>query len=112
MVTETIGEVDPEQDESGFLTAIAPELVVPIVTYLASRDLSRSPTTTTPPCAGRFARAFVGLGEGWLAPAGSGPTAEDIDAHWAEISATDPYIVPTSIFDEVAEICRRLGIGI
>ena len=111
MVTETIGDVDPEQDESGFLEAIAPELVVPIVTYLASRAC-RVTHHNYSACAGRFARAFVGLGEGWLAPAGSGPTAEDIDAHWAEISATDPYVVPTSIFDEVAEICRRLGISV
>ncbi len=111
MVTETIGDIDPDQDESGFLEAIAPELVVPIVTYLASRACQVTHHNYSA-CAGRFARAFVALGEGWLSPAGSGPTAEDIDDHWTEISATDPYIVPTSIFDEVAEVCRRLGIGL
>ena len=111
MVTETIGDIDPDGDESGFLRAIAPELVVPIVTYLASRACQVTHQNYSA-CAGRFARAFVGLGEGWLAAAGSSPTAEDIDDHWTEISATDPYIVPTSIFDEVAEICRRLGIGL
>ena len=57
-------------------------------------------------------RAFVGLGEGWLAPAGSLPTAEDIRTHWMEISATDPYAVPMSIFDEITEICRRRGITV
>jgi hypothetical protein len=46
-----------------------------------------------------------------LAPdAPSAPTADDIAAHVAEISATDPYMVPLSIFDEVADICSRLGI--
>jgi len=109
MVTETIGEVDPEQDESGFLQTIAPELVVPIVTYLASSSCEVTHHNYSA-CAGRFARAFVGLSDGWLAPTGSRPTAEDVEAHWPEIFATEPYTVPTSIFDEVAEICRRLGI--
>jgi hypothetical protein len=36
--------------------------------------------------------------------------AEDIAAHVREISATEPFIVPTSIFDEVAGVCTRLGI--
>jgi NAD(P)-dependent dehydrogenase (short-subunit alcohol dehydrogenase family) len=111
MVTETIGDVDPEQDESGFLSAIAPELVVPIVTYLASRACQVTHHNYSA-CAGRFARAFVGLGEGWLAPSGSRPTAEDIEAHWEEISATEPYFVPMSIFDEVGEVCRRIGISV
>jgi NAD(P)-dependent dehydrogenase (short-subunit alcohol dehydrogenase family) len=111
MVTETIGDIDPERDESGFLKAIAPELVVPIVTYLAGRTCQVTHHNYSA-CAGRFARAFVGLGEGWLAPSGSVPTAEDVEDHFSAISATDPYVVPTSIFDEVADICRRLGIGI
>jgi hypothetical protein len=62
-------------------------------------------------CAGRYARAFIGLGEGWLAEPGSKPTADDIAAHLAEISATQPFSVPASIFDEVAGICLRLGIA-
>jgi hypothetical protein len=53
---------------------------------------------------------FVGLGEGWLADASSAPTADDIATHLAEISATDPYVVPLSIIDEVADVCSRLGI--
>ena len=61
-------------------------------------------------CAGRFARVFVGLGEGWLAEPGSNPTADDIAAHLTNVSATDPFTVPMSIFDEVFGICDRLGI--
>ena len=110
MVTETLGDV-PEAGESGFLGAIPPELVVPLVTFLASRDC---PVThhNYSACAGRFARPFAGLAEGWLAQQGSVPSAEDIAEHWDEVSATDPYSVPTSIFDEVADICRRLGISV
>jgi NAD(P)-dependent dehydrogenase (short-subunit alcohol dehydrogenase family) len=35
---------------------------------------------------------------------------EEVAAHLAEVSATEPFSVPASIFDEVAEICTRLGI--
>lgn len=63
MVTETIGEL-PEDSE--FLHAIDPQWVVPIVTYLSSKacDVSHHNYSA---CAGRFARVFVGLAEGWLA---------------------------------------------
>jgi NAD(P)-dependent dehydrogenase (short-subunit alcohol dehydrogenase family) len=106
MVTETVGDIG----ESEFLRAIEPELVVPLVVYLASRACVVTHHNYSA-CAGRFARAFVGLAEGWLAPPGTVPSAEDIAAHWDAVSATHPYTVPTSIFDEVAEICRRLGIS-
>jgi len=110
MVTETIGDEAPQlRDESAFLQAIEPELVVPIVVFLASNacDVTHQNYST---CAGRFARAFVGLGEGCLSPPGSTPTAEDIATHWDEVSATDPYTVPMSIFDEIAAVSQRLGI--
>jgi hypothetical protein len=42
--------------------------------------------------------------------AGSMPTAEGIAAQLAEISATERFSAPASIFDEVADVCMRLGI--
>ena len=108
MVTETVN--DPEfLERSGFLNAIQPELVVPIVVFLASRTCELSHQNYSA-CAGRFARVFVGLGEGWLAKPGRHPTAEDIAAHLAGVSATDPFTVPMSIVDEVLGICQRLGV--
>jgi NAD(P)-dependent dehydrogenase (short-subunit alcohol dehydrogenase family) len=109
MVTETVGIDDDARETSDFLRAIDPELVVPMVVLLASRACEVTHHNYSA-CAGRFARAFVGLGEGWLALPGSAPTAEDLAAHWHLVSATDPYTVPTSIFDEVAELCDRLGL--
>jgi NAD(P)-dependent dehydrogenase (short-subunit alcohol dehydrogenase family) len=108
MVSETVGGEDL-REVSGFLRSIEPELVVPIVVYLASRacDVTHQNYSA---CAGRFARVFVGLAEGWLAEPGSAPTADDVAAHSGEISATEPFTVPSSIFDEVAAICTRLGI--
>ncbi len=109
MVTETIG--DPKAlEEIGFTKVIKPELVVPIVVFLASRACELTHQNYSA-CGGRFARVFVGLGDGWLAQSGTEPTADDIVDHLAEISATDPYTVPGSIFEEVFAICERLGVN-
>ncbi len=108
MVTETVGG-EQVAAELPFLRAIEPELVAPIVVFLASRTCEFSHHNYSA-CAGRFARVFVGLGEGWLAEPGSNPTADDIAAHLTDVSATEPFTVPMSIFDEVFGICDRLGI--
>lgn len=109
MVTETVGD-EKFLAESGFMQAIRPELVVPLVTFLASSACTFSHRNYSA-CAGRYARVFVGLSEGWLADADTDPTAEDIEAHLDEISATDSFIVPSSIVDEVLEVCDRRGIS-
>jgi NAD(P)-dependent dehydrogenase (short-subunit alcohol dehydrogenase family) len=108
MVTETLG--DPKAlEESGFFKAIRPELVAPIVVFLASRACEFSHQNYSA-CGGRFARVFIGLGEGWLAEPESSVTADDIAAHLAEIAATEPLTVPGSIYDEVFAVGERLGI--
>jgi len=108
MVTETVGG-EQVAAQSPFLRAIDPELVVPIVVFLASR-VCRFTHHNYSACAGRYARVFIGLAEGWLAEPGSKPTADDIAAHLDEVSATEPFSIPASIFEEVAGICTRLGI--
>ena len=108
MVTETLG--DPQLlEEGGFFNAIRPELVAPLVVFLASSACNLSHQNFSA-CAGRFARVFVGLGQGWLAGAGSNPTADDIAAHVAEISATQPFTVPGSIYEEVFSVTEQLGL--
>ncbi len=106
-LTELDQEAPPER--SGFLNAIDPKLVVPMVVFLASRACAFTHHNYAA-CAGRYARVFVGYGEGWMAKPESEPTADDIAGHLAEISATAPYTIPSSIFDEVADICSRRGI--
>jgi NAD(P)-dependent dehydrogenase (short-subunit alcohol dehydrogenase family) len=108
MVTETVGG-EQVAAQSPFLRAIDAELVVPLVAFLASRACEFTHHNYSA-CAGRYARVFIGLGQGWLAGPGSKPTAEDVAAHLAEVSATEPFSIPASIFDEVAGICARLGI--
>ncbi|MGE2733924.1 SDR family NAD(P)-dependent oxidoreductase [Mycolicibacterium vaccae] len=109
MVTETVGDED-FLAQSGFMRAIRPELVVPLVTYLASRSCAFTHRNYSA-CAGRYARVFTGLGYGWLADPDSEPTAEDIADHLDEVSSTDGFIVPESIVDEVLQVCDRLGIS-
>lgn len=109
MVTETVGD-EKFLRESGFMRAIRAELVVPLVSFLASRACDFTHRNYSA-CAGRYARVFTGLGEGWLADTETEPSAEDILAHLDEVSATDKFIVPDSIVDEVLEVCDRLGIS-
>jgi NAD(P)-dependent dehydrogenase (short-subunit alcohol dehydrogenase family) len=109
MVTDTVAGREQIPEELAFLDAIRPELVVPLVVHLASRGCAVSHHAYSA-CAGRFARVFVGLGDGWLAEQGATPTAEDLAARLAEISATEPFTVPGSIYDEVTGVCVRLGI--
>lgn len=109
MVTETVGD-EKFLAESGFMRAIRPELVVPLVVFLASRACTFTHRNYSA-CAGRYARAFVGLSDGWLADTDTEPAAEDIAEHLEQISATEKFIVPTSIVDEVLEVCDRLGVS-
>jgi NAD(P)-dependent dehydrogenase (short-subunit alcohol dehydrogenase family) len=109
MVTETVGDEEPHPLQAALFKAIEPEFVVPLVVFLASRacDVTHHNFSAG---AGRYARAFVGLAEGWLADAGTYPTADDIAEHLAEISAIERYTVPGSIYEEVAGLLARRGL--
>ena len=109
MVTETVGDADTAA-QIPFLQIIDPKLVVPMVTFLASRACELTHHNYSAG-AGRYARVFVGLGAGWLAAAGSEPTAEDIAANLVALSAIQPFTVPSSIADEVMEISARRGLN-
>jgi NAD(P)-dependent dehydrogenase (short-subunit alcohol dehydrogenase family) len=108
MVTETVGDIEELPEAAAFLSAIDPELVVPMVVFLASRNCALTHHNFSAG-AGRYARVFTGLGEGWLAPAGTKPSAEEVEEHLDAVAATAPFTVPTSIYDEVGEIWSRLG---
>jgi hypothetical protein len=60
MVTETVGD---QRWKRWIFKVIKPELVVPRVTFLASGDCDLTHQNFST-CGGRFARVFVGLGEG------------------------------------------------
>ena len=110
MVTETVGD-EKFLTESGFMRAIRPELVVPLVVFLASTELRLHP----PQLLGVRRPLRPGVRRprgraGWPTPTAV-PTAEDIETHLDEVSATDKFIVPESIVDEVLDVCSRRGIS-
>jgi len=94
-----------EPQEGTLLAVSTTDTVSPLVVFLASRDC-RFTHRNFSACAGRYARVFTGCGEGWVADKGA--TAEDIAAHLDQITATDPYIVPGSLIDEMTDVARLI----
>jgi NAD(P)-dependent dehydrogenase (short-subunit alcohol dehydrogenase family) len=84
-----------------------PELVTPMVVFLASEQCTFTHETFSA-AAGRYARIFVGLTEGWYAGKGTTPTAEDVLDHIDDIEKQDGYIVPTQSGDELSALFKLL----
>jgi NAD(P)-dependent dehydrogenase (short-subunit alcohol dehydrogenase family) len=90
----------------------SPELVAPMVTWLASRACSVSGEAFS---AGgrRFGRVFIGVADGWISPLDRVPTAEDIAAHLGEIEDLSSYAIPPTSLAEIGVIGKlrkaRLG---
>ena len=108
MMTDSMGERDPNPVLDAFFDATTAERIVPLVTFLASRDCALTHHAFSA-VAGRYARVFLGLGDGWVATAEGAATAEDVAAHLDEITATDPYTVPLSVADEIFTVLGQLG---
>jgi NAD(P)-dependent dehydrogenase (short-subunit alcohol dehydrogenase family) len=89
-----------------FADYLAPELVTPMVAYLASETCTTTHGAYSA-AGGRYARVFWGLGQGWYAGQGVTPTAEDISAHLAEIEHREGYLVPSSTTDEIVALAER-----
>ncbi len=82
-----------------------PELVAPMVTYLASSACSVSGEAFSAG-GGRFGRVFVAVADGWVSPAGTCASAEDIEAHLPEIEDLSSYAMPPTSLDELSVIGR------
>jgi NAD(P)-dependent dehydrogenase (short-subunit alcohol dehydrogenase family) len=87
--------------------ALDPEFVTPLVTYLCS-DKCELTHEIFDVGGGRYARIFVGMAKGWIAPKGKKPTAEAILEHIDVIRDRDGYTVPDSIADETRAIAEAL----
>jgi NAD(P)-dependent dehydrogenase (short-subunit alcohol dehydrogenase family) len=94
--------------QSGLPPTAVPELVAPMVSYLAS-DACTVNGEAFSAGAGRYARVFVGVTNGWLSPANTNATAEDIGAHLAEIEDRENFAVPASVWDELREIALAIA---
>jgi NAD(P)-dependent dehydrogenase (short-subunit alcohol dehydrogenase family) len=109
MMTDSVEGRDPDAITDALFAETTPERVVPLVSYLASRECTVNKHFFSA-AAGRFARVFVGLGEGWRADRDETITAEDIAAHLDEISSTDGFTIPKSSTDEIIGLLQRLSI--
>lgn len=85
---------------------VAPELVSPLVVWLASDECSDSGRVYTVG-GGRVARFFVAMSDGWTRADGE-LTVEDVRDHWAEINDESRYSVPTSIADDFRALRNAL----
>ena len=88
--------------------ALQPELVTPLVTFLASEACTFTHEVFSA-AGGRYARIFVGLAPGWYGGKGHTPTAEDVLDNLDQIEKQDGYIVPTSIADELSALLPVLS---
>ncbi len=89
-----------------FADYLAPELVTPMVTYLASEACTTTHGAYSA-AGGRYAKVMWALGQGWFAGRGVTPAAEDVQAHLDEITAEEGYLVPQSTSDEIMALAAR-----
>lgn len=87
--------------------ALDPELVTPMVTYLASEQCAVSHEVFSVG-GGRFARVFTGLARGWFAGLGERPSCDDIAANLDTIRDAEGHIVPMSVMDEFQLVAEML----
>ncbi len=111
MVTDQAPDAEVPPGRQGFYDAIRPELIAPLVTYLASRECNLSHRAFAA-AAGRYSRVFSGYGDGWLSEAGTTPSAEDVAGRIAQIDATDGFFVPSSSTEETITVCRQRGVDL
>jgi hypothetical protein len=83
------------------ISAIRPELVTPMVTFLASEACTLTHEMFSA-VAGRYARVFIGLAPRWYGGKDHVPTAEDVLDNLAQIENQDGYVVPTSLSEELS----------
>jgi NAD(P)-dependent dehydrogenase (short-subunit alcohol dehydrogenase family) len=96
-----------EQLLGGLADALDPSYVTPLVAYLCSEQCELSHEIFDIG-GGRYARIFVGLGGGWVAPKDTIPSPEDIAANLDAIRDTESFTIPDSIAGETQAIVEAL----
>jgi NAD(P)-dependent dehydrogenase (short-subunit alcohol dehydrogenase family) len=96
-------------DESGSLAVqMAPELVAPMVAFLAHQDCPVSGEIYAAG-AGRFARLFIAATPGYVHAMPTPPSIEDVAEHWVTINDETGYSIPTDLGDWSATFMTHLG---
>lgn len=79
-----------------------PASVSHLVVYLASKACSDSGRTYSA-CAGRYARVFLGLSDGWFA-GDADVSMEALEQHWKEINDISSFWTPGNLIEELERI--------
>jgi NAD(P)-dependent dehydrogenase (short-subunit alcohol dehydrogenase family) len=86
---------------------LAPEFVTPLVAYLVSEQCELTHEIFDVG-GGRYARIFVGMTDGWVAPKGGVPSVEDLAENFDRVRDTGSFIIPESIADETRAVVEAL----
>ena len=84
-----------------------PPFVTPLVLFLVSESCQATRHVYSA-LAGRYARAFVGVGEGVATDRETPATAEAVAEQFAKIGSPTNYFVPGSVTDEFTPVLARL----
>jgi NAD(P)-dependent dehydrogenase (short-subunit alcohol dehydrogenase family) len=101
---------NPSPELEAYRAAIEPELVSPLVVYLASADCTVTKHIFSA-AAGRYARVFIGMNNGWLASDGASADADAVLDHLDDIIDLSTVSVPQSLDDERSDLIRQLGLA-
>ncbi|KAA9105901.1 SDR family NAD(P)-dependent oxidoreductase [Microbacterium rhizomatis] len=91
-----------------FVQRLGPESVVPMVVFLASKECDRTGRVYSA-AGGRYSEVITGLTTGWVASTAA-PGPEDIAANLPSIEDNQGYLLPRSVFDELAQIKAALAL--
>jgi NAD(P)-dependent dehydrogenase (short-subunit alcohol dehydrogenase family) len=88
--------------------ALSPELVSPLVAYLASPSCTVSHEIFSVG-GGKIARVFLGLTPGWFAGKGNEYTPEDVAANLEQIRDTTGFTIPANLGEETMGLVTTLN---
>ena len=84
-----------------------PGFVTPLVLYLVS-ERCRETGQMWSSIGARYARAFVGVADGWYGPRDVPASPEEIAADMGEVTSDKSYYVPLSVTDEFTPVLDRV----
>jgi NAD(P)-dependent dehydrogenase (short-subunit alcohol dehydrogenase family) len=86
---------------------VTPECITPLTVYLCSEECEITHSIYSVG-GGRYARLFIGMGQGWIKSPGEPASVEEIAANWEQIHSDEGYSIPSSIADETRVLIEAL----
>ena len=86
---------------------VTPECVTPLTIFLCSEQCEETHSIYSVG-GGRYARIFIGMGQGWVKGPGQAATVEEIAAHWDAIHSVEGFTIPDSIAGEMKAVLEAL----